>query len=123
MLSALVIEDESALRVLYSRVLESVRFTVEVAEDGNIAIEYLNQFVPSLILLDIRMPKTNGLDVILYLQGNEHLHNTHVVIISASREFDRYTKMLPSAEFLQKPVLPPQLIEIAAHVKSMNPES
>lgn len=123
MLSALVIEDESALRVLYSRVLETTGFAVEVAKNGDIAIEYLEQFVPQLILLDIRMPKTNGLDVILYLQENEHFHNTHVVIISASREFERYTKMLPSAEFLQKPVLSPQLIEVAAHVKQINSES
>jgi CheY-like chemotaxis protein len=117
MLQALVIEDEGALRDLYSRMLENVGFIVEAVEDGQTAITYLNQSVPELILLDIRMPNSNGLDVILHLQENERFDNTHVVIISASKEFGRYTKMLPSAEYLQKPVLSLQLTEIANRVK------
>ena len=122
MVNALVIEDESALRALYSRILEQVGFDVNGAENGNIAIEHLSEFVPELILLDIRMPNSNGLDVILHLQENQRLGNTHVVIISASQEYERYTKMLPSAEFLQKPVLSPQLIEIANRVKQARME-
>jgi len=122
MVTALVIEDETALRVLYHRVLEQAGLDVGVAEDGQIAIKYLANFVPDLILLDIRMPNSNGLDVILYLQEHPNLGHSHIVIISASQEFQRYTKMLPSSEFLQKPVLSNQLNEIAERVKQTSLE-
>lgn len=122
MVSALIIEDETALRVLYQRALEHVGFETEVAEDGTVAIEYLANHAPDLILLDIRMPNINGLDVILYLQEYPNIVHIHVVIISASYEFQRYTKMLPSAEFLQKPVLSQQLHDIAERVKQASME-
>jgi DNA-binding NtrC family response regulator len=117
MVQALVIEDERALRILYGRILEQADFSVDTAENGTIAIEHLSEFVPELILLDIRMPNSSGLDVILHLQEHQGLNHTYVVIISASQEYERYAKMLPSAEFLQKPVLSPQLLEIAERVK------
>ena len=122
MVSALIIEDEIALRVLYQKALAHAGFDTTIAEDGKAAMEHLANHVPDLILLDIRMPKVNGLDVILFLQEHPFLGRTHVVIISASHEFQRYTKMLPSAEFLQKPILSQQLHEIAERVKQASIE-
>lgn len=122
MASVLIIEDEDALRTLYERVLKQFDFDVVVAADGDVAIQYLSETMPDLVLLDIRMPNTSGLDVLLFLQEHPEFGNTHVVIISASQEFQRYAKMLPSAEFLQKPVLSHQLNEIADRIKQKSIE-
>src|SRR5690606_38359164 len=118
MLIALVVEDEAALQILYGRVLVKVGFNVIYANDGNEAIEVLKELEPQLLLLDIRMPNLNGIGVIDYIR-NAGLENMHIVVATATKEYERYVHVLPSAQFLLKPVLPPQLIEIADEVRSI----
>lgn len=116
---ALVVEDEAALQLLYGRVLEKTGFNVLTANDGNEAISILHEQEPDLLLLDIRMPKASGLTVIDYVR-NANFVRMHIVVATATKEFERYTHVLPSAQFLLKPVLPPQLIEIAQDVLNGN---
>lgn len=119
MLKALVIEDEVALQSLYGRVLEMSGFEVSYANDGNHAVEMLNQHpAPQLIVLDIRMPNSNGIEVLDYLQSYPGIENIHVIIASASSQFQAYADKLPSAEFLLKPVLPVHLDGIATRLQS-----
>ena len=117
MLNALIIEDETALQFLYKRVLKQENFKIDVAGDGVIAMDYLAETMPDLILMDMRMPHASGLDVILYLQEHPDVEKTHVVIISASQEFQRYVNMLPSAEFMLKAVQMQKLAEIAERIQ------
>jgi chemosensory pili system protein ChpA (sensor histidine kinase/response regulator) len=112
MLQALVVEDELALQILYSRILEKSGFQVLTANDGNEAISILQEIEPNLLLLDIRMPNANGLAVIDFVR-NANFRQMHIVVATATKEYERYINVLPSAQFLLKPVLPPQLIEIA----------
>lgn len=119
MMQALIVEDELALQILYERILANVDYEVVSAQDGNFAIQKLEQgFMPRLIILDIRMPNCNGIEVLEYLKTYPHIHNVHVVIATASRDFENYATMLPSCEFLLKPVLSPHLLEI---VKRLQP--
>lgn len=112
---ALVVEDELALQILYGRILQKSGFNVLVANDGNEAISILQETEPDLLLLDIRMPNANGLTVIDYVR-NADFQRMHIVVATATKEFERYTHVLPSVQFLLKPVLPPQLLEIAEQV-------
>ena len=117
MIKALIVEDESALRELYGRILESKGFMVSYASDGNFAIQCLEEtYAPDLIILDIRMPNRNGLEVLEYLQDHPEINNIHVVIATASTDFQEYVSMLPSAEFLLKPVTSRHLTEIAGRI-------
>lgn len=119
MFKALVIEDEIALQDLYGRVLEMSGFEVSYANDGNHAIQMLNEFpAPELIVLDIRMPNSNGVEVLDYLQSYPGIENIHVIIASASSQFQTYADKLPSTEFLLKPVLPIHLDGIASRLQS-----
>ena len=113
MLKALVVEDEHALQALYGRILNSAGYQVATASDGNDAIYALqHDDPPHLIVLDIRMPSCNGYEVLRFLQTYPNIEHIHVVIATASREFEHYVDMIPSAEFLLKPVLPPHLLTI-----------
>lgn len=119
MLKALVVEDEIALQELYGRVLAMIGFDVSYASDGNIAIQLLEEMsAPQLIILDIRMPNRNGVEVLNYLQTYQGVENVHVVIASASLSFQEYADMLPSVEFLLKPVMPVHLEEIASQIQA-----
>ncbi|MEM9953761.1 MAG: response regulator [Chloroflexota bacterium] len=119
MLKALVVEDEIPLQDLYSRVLENSGYAVAVADDGQQAIDLLQDHTPpNLMILDIRLPILGGYDVLQYLQAYPNKHLIHVVIVTATRDFEAYCDMLPSIEFLLKPVLPKHLLDVVTRHQS-----
>jgi CheY-like chemotaxis protein len=68
---------------------------VVVAEDGEIALDYLfrrGQFEgrsegnPAVVLLDLKMPKVDGMEVLATIRADEQLRTVPVVILTASRE-------------------------------------
>ena len=62
----LVVEDESDLRALVTRILEDSGYAVEAAEDGWSAIEAIEMRPPDLVLLDLRLPVLDGWSVLDY---------------------------------------------------------
>lgn len=61
----LVIDDDLAIRVLLQAVLRRMKFEVELAEDGMVGLEKLQNNGPfDLILLDLMMPRLNGYEFI-----------------------------------------------------------
>jgi CheY-like chemotaxis protein len=68
MKTILVVEDETYLRDLYKQVLESEHFVVETAIDGEVALQLLQKGGYDLVLLDIVMPKIDGITVMQKLQ-------------------------------------------------------
>ena len=62
----LLVEDEEAIRQMYDLVLKKKGFEVDLAEDGEIAIQKLTQGQPNydVVLLDIMLPKFDGISVL-----------------------------------------------------------
>lgn len=114
---ALVVEDEVALCVLYESILSSVGYEVLVANNGEEAIAILDNTVPHLILLDMRLPMVNGVQVVDYLVGDNRFEETHVVIVSSTEDNAAQVDRLPSAEFILKPVRPATIRDIAEKYK------
>jgi CheY-like chemotaxis protein len=101
---ALVVEDETALRVIYETVLREMGFEVMEAADGEEALRILGQHSPDLVLLDILLPKVDGGQVLHYIHIMPHLQNTATLILTAH---SRYQSLLTQSEndtFLLKPV-------------------
>ncbi|MGI6109209.1 MAG: winged helix-turn-helix domain-containing protein [Eubacteriaceae bacterium] len=59
----LVVDDEPSIVDLIKMELEFEGYKVDVAYDGEVAVEKAHSFVPELIILDIMLPKKNGYDV------------------------------------------------------------
>lgn len=59
----LLVEDDEALRFIVKDNLEQYNYTVEVAENGEIALELFNKTSFDLILLDVMLPKIDGFQV------------------------------------------------------------
>ncbi|MFH2137514.1 MAG: response regulator [Candidatus Omnitrophota bacterium] len=60
----LVIDDESVIRQLLLRTLRDKGYDVEIAEDGNRAMEKINGSIFNLLITDLRMPKIGGMEVL-----------------------------------------------------------
>ncbi len=83
--SILVVDDEEDTVELARMVLEYEGYRVFSASDGEEAIQFLNtnSEKPNLVLLDVLMPKVNGLEVCKWIKNNPKLKNIPVLIFTA----------------------------------------
>lgn len=82
----LFVEDDAAVAQMYKLKLELDGYQVEVAGDGEIALEMARTSLPDLIFLDIRLPKLGGLGVLEALRADPQTSKVPVVILSSSSE-------------------------------------
>lgn len=86
----LLVEDDPADVELTMRALSRHNLANRVlpARDGAEALEYLfsGQPLPKLVLLDLKLPKLNGLEVLRHLKADARTHRIPVVMLTSSRE-------------------------------------
>lgn len=80
----LVAEDDNVLRDVLLQKLMKNGYDAMGAEDGMVAMEKLAEYKPDLLLLDILMPKKDGLEVLEEMHSDETLKKIPVIIISNS---------------------------------------
>ncbi len=78
----LFVEDDPIVLKMYRRRLERENFQIETAENGKVAIEILPQVLPDLVVLDLMLPKSNGLEVLKFIRADARLKATPVMILS-----------------------------------------
>lgn len=110
----LVDDDENICKVI-RLYLEKEGFVVKVAHDGEQGVELFHVVNPSLVLMDIMMPKLNGLDAVKEIRKTS---NTPVVMLTAKGEtFDKVLGLeLGADDYIVKPFDPKELI---ARVKAV----
>jgi heavy metal response regulator len=77
----LLVEDEKQISDYISKGLLEAGYDVDTVDNGEDAISYATNHDYSLILLDIMIPKKNGIEVVRYLKKQKD--NTHIILISA----------------------------------------
>jgi CheY-like chemotaxis protein len=82
MKTILFIEDDPVVVKVYGAKFERDGFRVEVAEDGLVAMKTLLKVKPDLVILDLMMPKLNGVDVLKYIRATPELKAIPVIILS-----------------------------------------
>ena len=89
MAKVLLVEDDIALREIYSARFTAENFTVVTADDGEQALAVSIKEKPDIIILDIMMPKISGFDVLDILRATPETKNTKIIVMSAlSQESD-----------------------------------
>ena len=78
----LIIEDDPLMIRLYQKVFTFEGFKVEMAGDGEEGLEKVKSFGPTLILLDVMMPKMNGLQVLEKLKANDDTKKIPVIMLT-----------------------------------------
>jgi len=99
----LVVDDEDALRTVLSGELVSEGYDVRTAADGDDAISNLQKESFDLVLLDIKMPRMNGFEVLKFVK--EKYPGTKVVMLTGFADLKNAieSKKLGAEDFVSKP--------------------
>lgn len=110
--TVLIADDESSMRLLVHATIESDDYAVVEAADGGEAWAMIQNYKPSLILLDVQMPVQSGLDVLRLVKADPKLSATRVILLtSKSQEKDVEEGLIAGADFyLTKPFSPLDLL-------------
>jgi two-component system, OmpR family, alkaline phosphatase synthesis response regulator PhoP len=111
----LVVEDDASIAIGLRINLESEGYEVHMADDGERGLELARTIAPDLIVLDVMLPKRNGLEVLHDLrQGG---HTMPIIILSAkSGEMDKVAGLeLGAEDYVAKPF---SLAEFLARVRA-----
>ncbi len=112
----LIVDDTKTNIDILVKVLGD-RYRLAVVLDGNSAIEYAENYIPDLILLDIMMPGIDGYGVIRRLKSNAYTKHIPVIFISALSEMKNKSDgfKLGAVDYIIKPF---EIEEVQARVKT-----
>lgn len=122
--SVLIVDDEPMTRDLLRLMLERAGFDISEAEDGIDALEKIKDNAPDAVILDVMMPRMDGVTVCEILRREEATANLPVIMLSARTHMDAVEKGLRAGatRYLSKPVSRQDLIrnvhEVIAGVPS-----
>ena len=85
-MKVLFVEDAQFFRQLVIPVLESMKFEIRIAEDGEQAKKVLETFTPDLILTDIEMPNINGIELATWVKAQPHLYHCIIVALTGKQD-------------------------------------
>ena len=112
---ALVIEDNEMLSELYVQALQEAGFQVEGLNNGQIALERLQEAAPDLVLVDLHLPYVSGEKVLDYMLDNPRFEQTRIIVASADGAWASFLSQ--KVDFvLNKPVSYKQLRSLAARL-------
>jgi CheY-like chemotaxis protein len=108
----LIADDEPRLRHLVRVTIASNQYEVLEAEDGDEAWALIQQHRPSLVILDVKMPGRDGLELTRAIKAAPELAGTHVILLTAyGQDTDMQAGQDAGADlFLTKPFSPLQLL-------------
>ena len=117
-LKVLVVEDEKNIARVVTYNLEREGCQVDVAADGEQALEKIRRAPPDLVLLDLMLPKVDGLEVCRLLKADANTARVPIIMVTAkTQEADRVVGLeLGADDYLPKPFSPRELV---ARVKAV----
>jgi DNA-binding NtrC family response regulator len=112
----LIVDDEDDLRDLLSQVLTKTGYDIATASDGEKAIELLYANTFDVVLLDIQMPKLNGIEVLKYI--SQHTPHTKVIMITGYADLKNAmeAREYGARDFISKPYKLDDVISTIDHV-------
>jgi len=108
----LVVDDNAQNRALAQATLEDEGYEVLLAETGDAGIQAVQTERPDCVLLDVRMPGTDGFAVCSRIRELPEGSDTPIVFLTALRDVDTFDRALRAGgdDFLTKPVRPTELV-------------
>lgn len=122
----LLVEDNPTDMDLTLRAFNKRKFssTIHVARDGEEALAWMARWeagegLPSVILLDLNLPRVHGLDVLQQLKDHPRFRRIPVVILTSSREDSDLKSAydLGVSSYIEKPVSFSKFIEVAERIE------
>lgn len=110
--AVLLVDDEDTIRHMLKLVLELTGFQVYEAADGVQAIEQVNQHQPDIMILDVMMPRMDGLTVCKELRSHAETADLPIIIFSGKAQNEAVQAGLDAGatHYLVKPASPMEIV-------------
>lgn len=121
----LVADDEQPIRSYIAKKLVKLGYTVFTAEDGEQALQQSFARLPDVILLDVKMPLINGIEVCKRIKADLRTRNIRIIMLSAKAQTKEIEEGLAAGadRYLCKPIgFPDILREIRAGAEDCGEE-
>jgi len=118
-LQVLIVEDEQLLNEAYSRVLSAANISLLRAYNGKEALDILKDHKPDIMLLDLRMPVMDGIELLQKLKPKENLPDTKIIVFSNyddQREIDEAFSLGAMHYMLKAWATPDELVKLIREV-------
>lgn len=109
----LVVEDNQDSRELVVKILRAKGYRLIEAKDGGEALQRLGEEKPDLVLMDISIPKVDGLEVTRRIRQQEHLKDIPIIALTAhAMKGDREKALDAGCDgYISKPINVRELVE------------
>ncbi|MDM8565037.1 response regulator [Candidatus Halobeggiatoa sp. HSG11] len=110
----MIVDDSLSVRKSLSLLVEDAGFEVLLAKDGVEAIEVMNQSKPDVMLVDMEMPRMNGLELTAHVRANQATQSLPIFMIT-SRTTEKHKEQAKSAgvsAYLTKPYQETELLDL-----------
>ncbi|MBS1607250.1 MAG: response regulator [Bacteroidetes bacterium] len=117
----LIVDDESHIRMLIGQTLEELEdegVDFFEAENGEIALQIIQDEKPDLVFLDVMMPKMNGMEVCRRVKRELKMEEVFIILLTAKgQEMDRQKGQEVGADiYMTKPFDPEAILDKAKRV-------
>jgi diguanylate cyclase (GGDEF)-like protein/PAS domain S-box-containing protein len=115
-ITVLVVDDERRMRQSVRDLLMAYGYTCLLADNGQKALQILEEKMVDLLLLDLNMPEMNGYQVMQQVKRSHP--NTDVIVVSGETTFESAAEALRQGaqDFLRKPYAPDELSRVVGNV-------
>jgi two-component system response regulator VicR len=120
--NVLVVEDEQSLNDAYKLILERAGYKVSTAFDGNEALERIAEHQPDVILLDLKMPRMDGIAFLEAYQPRSLKQKPKIIVFSnfdLQDEIDRAFTLGADKYVLKAWAAPKDLLKIVSEVERL----
>jgi diguanylate cyclase (GGDEF)-like protein len=114
----LIAEDEDTIAKMLQAALQLARYEVRIAHDGQEAIEHVIKEPPDIVILDVQMPRLNGLDVCKRIKSDVLLRHIPVLMLTAQGSIRNKVTGLESGadDYVTKPF---DMDELLARIRTL----
>jgi CheY-like chemotaxis protein len=119
----LLIEDDELIYAMYQKAFTLAGIEIELAKNGQIGLEKVHTSQPDLILLDVMMPKMNGIEVLEKLKTDPATNHIPVVMLTNVSEFQIMNHAIAegATQYIVKSDTEPQeLVNLARNIITKN---
>lgn len=108
----LIVEDDASQALFAESILRNANMQTEVVDDPFDVLPALERFMPDMVLMDLHMPKCNGMELTALIRENPAFLHLPIVFLSGESDQDMQFEALDAGgdDFIAKPVRPRHLI-------------
>ena len=108
----LIVDDTETMRLAEQMMLADEGYEIDVAEDGIEAINKIALSRPDLMLLDIMMPRMDGIECCRRIKADDRLKDIKVVMVTTKSEYERVKEAFAAGcdDYVTKPIDKNELI-------------